>query len=47
MIETLLIFLTLLQVKHFFVDWVFQTENEVKFKGFYLHPVGMTHSLKH
>jgi hypothetical protein len=47
MIETLLIFLTLLQVKHFFVDWVFQTENEVKFKGVYLHPVGMMHSLKH
>lgn len=47
MIETLLIFLCLLQVKHFFVDWVFQTENEVKFKGVYLHPVGIMHSLKH
>ena len=47
MIETLLLFLTLLQVKHFFVDWVFQTEDEVEFKGVYLHPVGIMHSLKH
>lgn len=47
MIRTILIFLTLLQVKHFFADWVFQTENEVKFKGVYLHPVGIMHSLKH
>ncbi len=39
--------MTLLLVKHFVVDWLLQTEDEVKHKGTYLHPVGIQHSAKH
>jgi hypothetical protein len=39
--------LILFQIKHFVCDWVIQTKEEVKYKGVYLHPVGVLHSLKH
>ena len=36
-----------LLLKHFFVDWWLQTEEEIEHKGSYLHPSGIKHSLKH
>lgn len=39
--------LSLLLIKHFVVDWWLQTEDEVKHKGTYLHPIGVQHSVKH
>lgn len=42
-----LIVLVLLQVKHWYVDFVNQTEEEVKYKGVYLDWRGVKHSLKH
>jgi hypothetical protein len=44
---SLLTLLVLLQIKHFVCDWVIQTEKEVRYKGVYLNPTGMLHSLKH
>jgi hypothetical protein len=42
-----LLILVLLQVKHFLVDWILQTDSQIKHKGQYLHPVGIYHSLQH
>jgi hypothetical protein len=42
-----LLILVLLQIKHFLVDWVLQTDRQIKHKGQYLHPVGIYHSLQH
>ena len=39
--------LTLLVIKHFFIDFVNQTEQEVYEKGIYLKKYGINHSLKH
>lgn len=38
--------LLLLQVKHWYVDFVNQSEEEVKHKGIYLDWLGVKHSLK-
>ena len=45
--EAVLIVLILLQIKHWYVDFVNQTNEEVAHKGIYLDWRGMTHSLKH
>lgn len=45
--EQLLIFLLMLQLKHFYLDFVAQTETELKYKGVYSNFSGMTHSIKH
>ena len=42
-----LILLALLQIKHWYIDFVNQTEEEVKHKGIYLDWLGVKHSLKH
>ena len=42
-----LLVLALLQVKHWFVDFVNQTDEEVAHKGIYLDWRGVKHSLKH
>ena len=44
-----LIFLSLLlfQIKHFLFDFAFQTTNQVRHKGDYLHPAGLTHAGGH
>ena len=42
-----LILLALLQVKHWYIDFVNQTDEEVKHKGIYLNWLGVKHSLKH
>jgi hypothetical protein len=46
MINTLLFILVLLQIKHWYIDFVNQTEEEVKYKGEYLDWRGVKHSLK-
>ena len=39
--------LILLQLKHWYIDFVNQTPEEVKAKGEYGNPLGAWHSLKH
>jgi hypothetical protein len=40
----ILLILILLQIKHWYVDFVQQTDAQVKHKGIYGHPIGMVHS---
>lgn len=42
-----LFLLGFLQVKHWYVDFVIQTAEEIKHKGIYLDFKGIKHSLKH
>lgn len=46
MITTLIFILVLLQVKHWYIDFVNQDMEEVNHKGKYLHWLGVKHSLK-
>ena len=46
MIEAIIILLVLLQVKHWYIDFVNQDMEEVNHKGQYLHWLGVKHSLK-
>lgn len=46
MLETILFILVLLQIKHWYVDFVDQDMEEVRHKGIYLHWLGVKHSLK-
>jgi hypothetical protein len=39
--------LIFLQIKHWYVDFVNQSNEEVAYKGEYLHWLGMKHSIKH
>jgi len=43
----ILLLLTLFVVKHFIVDFVLQTQEEIEHKGTYLDYRGVTHSVKH
>mgnify|MGYP006271425455 CR=1 FL=1 len=43
----LFVILFLLQLKHWYIDFVNQTPEEVKSKGVYGKPIGVWHSLKH
>jgi hypothetical protein len=45
--NTIILILILLQIKHWYIDFVDQTEEEVKHKGIYLNWLGLKHSLKH
>jgi hypothetical protein len=47
MITLIFIVLILLQIKHWYIDFVNQTEEEVQYKGTYLDWRGVKHSLKH
>ncbi len=47
MIENILLLLVLLQVKHWYVDFVNQSNEEVASKGIYGDQLGINHSLKH
>ena len=47
MINTLLFILVLLQIKHWYIDFVNQTNEEVQHKGEYADWRGVKHSLKH
>jgi len=44
---TTFILLFFFQIKHFLVDWVFQTEYQAKTKGIYFHIGGIMHSFQH
>jgi hypothetical protein len=46
MIE-ILILLVLLQIKHWLIDFVYQTDDMIKHKGLYGHSIGLEHSLWH
>ena len=45
--EKLIILLVCLQLKHFFVDFILQTEEMVVSKGIYMDALGIIHSLQH
>jgi hypothetical protein len=45
--ETVIFILILLQIKHWYVDFVNQSDEEVKHKGTYLDLRGIGHSFKH
>lgn len=47
MIEEILILLILLQVKHWYIDFVNQTDDEINQKGIYGSRAGIMHSVKH
>ena len=47
MIGYILLILVLLQIKHWYIDFVNQTEEEVAHKGIYLDWKGVKHSVKH
>lgn len=47
MLSELFLMLILLQVKHWYIDFVNQSEQEVQWKGTYLDWRGMKHSVKH
>jgi hypothetical protein len=46
MFESMLILLVLLQIKHWYIDFVNQDMEEVNHKGKYLNWLGVKHSLK-
>ena len=47
MIQIIFFILILLQIKHWYIDFVNQTSEEVAHKGIYLDWCGVKHSLKH
>lgn len=47
MITLVIVKLLLLQVKHFLVDYLLQTEEQIRTKGTYLDLTGMSHSFYH
>ena len=44
--ESILLILALFQIKHWYIDFVNQNDEEVKHKGIMFHWLGMKHSLK-
>ena len=47
MVDTILILLLLLFVKHYYIDFVDQANDDIKYKGIYLHLDGVGHSMYH
>ena len=47
MILVMMFVLIFLQIKHWYIDFVDQTEEEIKHKGIYLDWIGIKHSVKH
>lgn len=47
MVEQLLLLLALLQIKHWYIDFVNQTNEEIASKGIYGDRLGLNHSYKH
>jgi hypothetical protein len=47
MVEQLVLLLVLLQIKHWYIDFVDQTAAEIASKGIYGDQIGMNHSIKH
>lgn len=46
MMESIFLLLILFQIKHWYIDFVDQTNEEVEHKGIYLDWIGLRHSLK-
>ena len=46
MLEAFVVTMILLQIKHWYIDFVDQDMEEVNHKGIYLHWLGVKHSLK-
>ena len=42
-----ILLMVLLQIKHWYIDFVDQTDDEVKCKGIYGNLIGIGHSVKH
>lgn len=47
MLTSLFLFLFLIQIKHWYIDFVNQTSEEVANKGIYGNTKGLNHSIKH
>lgn len=47
MFDSILVLLALLFVKHWYIDFVNQSQEEVDGKGIYGNPAGLMHSIKH
>lgn len=47
MFDSIYVLLGLLFIKHWYIDFVNQSDEEVKHKGIYLDWLGVKHSLKH
>lgn len=47
MVESILFLLVLLQIKHWYIDFVDQSMDEVNGKGIYGNWLGLRHSIKH
>jgi Protein of unknown function (DUF3307) len=47
MFNSIFILLAILFVKHWYIDFVVQTDDEIKHKGTYGNWIGFKHSLKH
>ena len=47
MILVMMFVLILLQIKHWYIDFVNQTDEEIQHKGIYLDWIGIKHSFKH
>jgi hypothetical protein len=46
-LDVIFLALLLFQIKHFLFDFAFQTTYQVRHKGEYLHPAGITHAGSH
>lgn len=46
-LDAIFLLLVLLQLKHWYIDFVNQDMEEVNHKGIFLHWLGLRHSLKH
>lgn len=47
MIEAMILILALLQLKHWYIDFVNQSNEEIASKGIYGDTLGLSHSIKH
>jgi hypothetical protein len=47
LLDVIFLALLLFQIKHFLFDFAFQTTYQVRHKGDYLHPAGITHAGSH
>lgn len=43
----ILLSMLVFQIKHFLCDFAFQTSSQIRYKGEYLHPAGLTHAGLH
>jgi hypothetical protein len=46
-VALILLSMLIFQIKHFLCDFVFQSSNQIRHKGIYLHPAGLQHAGLH